>query len=69
MTENATKTICSIRVRLAASRFSLDRVCLFFDFLFAISTDLLHVWKKHLPLPFRVLPMLLASKHMYLRQV
>ncbi len=69
MTENATKAICNVRVRLAASRFSLDRVCLFFDFLFAIFIDLLDVWKKRLPLLFQVLPTLRVSKHMYLRQV
>lgn len=38
MTEKTTNTICSIRVRRAASRFSFSFVFvgLFFDFLFAI---------------------------------
>ena len=56
MTENATKAICNIRVRLAASRLSLDRVCLFFDFLFAISTDLTRTSRKRRPLTTKVTP-------------
>lgn len=42
MSENATKMICSVLVRRAASRFSVCRVGLglFFDFLFAILTHL-----------------------------
>jgi len=55
MTENATKAICNIRVRLAASRLSLDRVCLFFDFLFAISTDLTRTNRKRRTLSTKVM--------------
>ena len=40
MTENATKMICRVLVRRAASRFSVCREGLFFDFLFAILTHL-----------------------------
>ena len=40
MIEKATKMICSVLVRLAASRFSFCLICLFLDFLFAILTHL-----------------------------
>ena len=62
MTENTTKTICSVLVRLAC-HVSVCFVGLFLDFLLAISTHLSYVSKKRLPLLFQVLLVLPASKH------
>lgn len=61
MIENMTKTICSILVRLSASRFAFDLTGLFLYFLFAILTPLLSVLKKHLTAPFPVLRLLQVS--------
>lgn len=69
MIENITKTICSILVRLIASRFSFDLAGLFLYFLFAIFTPLLSVLKKHLTTPFPILPLLQVSSDMYRRPV
>ena len=55
MIEKAMNTIRIILVRRSESRLSVCFDWLVFDFLLAILTRLLCVWKKHLSLTYRVL--------------